>query len=263
MEPALDLVHPRGDLAGRAAQGRGAGSLGGRKTASGVAEQRLARLGIGTAIGGEKGLRLARGEQVALGGARQAELFPLGEGREQGGEREREMASIDPRGQIFRQTTAQSQASLDPGRLSPQQLRDRRDRQAVVLRERSHDAGLVHGAGGLPGTVRFQEARLDRGPFYRLDDHRNFALLPPPPGQAFEAIEDFEAAVLPSSDPQRQRGQLALLRMLPAQGRERRSESFHRDPFNERHGDPRRGVTGTEDTCRRSGPCGRVHSGPR
>jgi len=164
MEPALDLVHPRGDLAGRAAQGRGAGSLGGRKTASGVAEQRLARLGIGTAIGGEKGLRLARGEQVALGGARQAELFPLGEGREQGGEREREMASIDPRGQIFRQTTAQSQASLDPGRLSPQQLRDRRDRQAVVLRERSHDAASSMGLAVFRGLFASKRRALIVGP---------------------------------------------------------------------------------------------------
>jgi hypothetical protein len=227
---ALDVVEARGDLGGGAAQ-RGSPWLGGsRLGGSRIPQERLPRGLVGTAIGGQERLRLARGEQVALDGAGEPELLPGGERREGAGQRERQAAAVNSRGQVLRQTPAERQAALHPLRLSTQELGDRGRRVTVLAGERRHDPSLVHGAGGLGGRIGLEQPRLGGGAPDRLDDDGHVgAIFPSPAGQAFETIEDLKGAVLALGHAQRHRRQVARLSAGAPQRRERRPEALDGD----------------------------------
>jgi hypothetical protein len=95
VERALDVVEAAGDFGGGAAEGRRARLGGSGRGGSRVAQERLARGGVGAAPGGEERLGLARGERMALDRAGEAELVRRAEGAQGAGERERQAAAID------------------------------------------------------------------------------------------------------------------------------------------------------------------------
>jgi len=201
VERTLDLVEARGDLGGGAAQ-RGGALLGGsRLGGSRIAQERLPRGRVGAAIRGQERLRLAGGEGVALDGAGEADLLALDERAEGAGQREGQAAAIDARGQILRQAPAQGQAAFHPLRLATEQLGDRGRRVSVLASERRHDASLVHGAGGLRQSVGVQEPRLHRRARDGLDDDGDLTqAFAPPPGEAFEAVQNLVGAVVRGGD---------------------------------------------------------------
>jgi hypothetical protein len=221
------------DRLGRFAEGGGALIGRRRRRALGIAHERLARGDVGRgAVAGKKCGRLARREGVALGDAAEAFLLAGAEGAEVQCRREREAAAVQTRRQLGSQPPRERQPPLDPERAAAEELRGGRHGDPVVVDEGGHHARLVHGAGGLSRTVRLQETSLAHDAVHRLDDDRDLrATVPPPPGQTLEAVEDLEAAVVIRRDAQRKRSQIAAIRPLAAQRRERRAEPI------ERHGD--------------------------
>lgn len=114
-EGALGLVEAGLELLGRRAEGRDGRVVRDGHRAGRIAQQRLARGGVGRdAPGGEEGLGLARAQTVAGDGVGQARLLRAGEGGEgvRGGRGE--PAVIDVRGQGGRESAAERQAAIDP-----------------------------------------------------------------------------------------------------------------------------------------------------
>lgn len=230
VQHAIDVIEARGDLGGAAAQ-RGGALLGAsRLGAPGIAQQRLACGTICAAIRGQERVHLACGERVALDGAGKAGLFPGPERAQGDGPRERQAAAIDARAQVLRQAPAERQAALHPLRLATQEFGDRGRREAVLARERRHDASLVHWAGGLRQGVRVQEPSLHRWTRDGLDDDGDLEeAFSPPPGESLEAVEDLVGAVVRGGDADWHERQFASVRAFAAQGSEGRAKAFDRD----------------------------------
>ena len=230
VQHAIDVIEARGDLGGAAAQWGGALLGASRLGAPGIAQERLPRGLVGAAIRGQERLRLACGKGVALDGAGKPELLPGGERAQGDRQRERQAAAIDARAQVLRQAPAERQAALHPLRLATQELGDRGRREAVLARERRHDASLVHGAGGLRQGVRVQEPSFHRRTRDGLDDDGDLAeAFSPPPSESLEAIEDLVGAVVRGGDAERHERQFASVRAFAAQGSEGRAKSFDQD----------------------------------
>jgi hypothetical protein len=191
----LERVELRGDPGGRRPQRRTA-LLGHRWLgAPGVAKERLAGGRVrGAPICRQERLRLARGEGMAVDGVAQALLLGAAKGAQRQGDRQREPAAVEARGEFGSELPRERQPSLDPERLAPQELGDGGLGEPVVVAQRGRHARLVHGAGGLVGRVGGKERRLHRGGAPgRLDDDGDFRLpFGAPGGQALETVEDLE-----------------------------------------------------------------------
>lgn len=223
-----------------------------RLGAPGVAQERFLGGGVDRrAVGGEERPRLARGEGVALDGLGEPALLRGGEDRQGTRQREGQSAAIDARAQIRREAAREREAAIDPGGLLSQEFGDRGHGEPVV-HERGHDAGFVHGAGGLGRRVGLEKPRLHRRAFGRLDDDGHFGTaFPSPQGQTLEAVEDLAGAVAGPGDAQRESRQRRGVGSFPAQRRQGRPQLRDRDEFNERHGSPPQARSGTRDTGRR------------
>jgi hypothetical protein len=203
-------------------------------------------------VGCQERLGLARREGVPVDRIAQALLLGASEGAQLQGDRQRELAAVQPRRRFRREAPCQRQPPFDPQRLAAQELGNRAFGMSVVPQRPDH-ARLVHGAGGLPGRVRVQEARFHgRSAFDRLDDDRDFrAAFRGPPGQAFEAIQNLERPVSGGGHAQRQGGEFGAVGPLAAQRREVRPQARDRHQFNERHRGPPAAESGTAGSGRR------------
>jgi hypothetical protein len=177
---------------------------------AGIAKEGLAGGGVrGAAVGGEEGLRFPGGEGVTADGVGQAQLVGAREGGDGEGGGEGEAAGIEAGGQLGGEAAGEREAPIDPGLLAAEELGDGGQGEAVLVGERGDDAGLVHGAEGLPGRVGGEETRLGGGAGDGLDDDGDPAEpLAGPAGQALEAVEDLEGAVGGGGDAQRQRREI-------------------------------------------------------
>jgi hypothetical protein len=254
--PALDVaeaaeVHPeeildallgggeaRLDLSRRRAQGRcplraGVGRGGPRLAQEAFAGEAL----LGAAVGREEGLGFLVLEGVAADDLCKTPLLPVAEGAERHGHREGERSAIEAHLELRRQPPPEGEPPLDPGLLPPEEFPDRRGREPVRPRERLHDARLVHGARGLLGRVGLQKAHLARHAAHRLDDDRHLAAsLRAPAGQALEAVEDFQGAILLLGDAQGHGGEVAFaVGALAAQGGEAGPEALDGHGEDESH----------------------------
>jgi hypothetical protein len=211
----------------RGGQGRAALDDGRRLRAARIAQKRFAHAGLrNRPIAGQERLGLTRRKGVALGGVGQANLFDLAQRAQRQRNRQRQAAAVQSGLKLGGQSAKERQAALDPELSATQKLSDRRQRQMVLVRQRSHDPCLIHGAGGLARNIGFQKPRFHGDPCRdRLDEDGN--LLAPfgtPERQPFKAVQDLECAVGCGSDSQGKRRQIAGTRALSPQRRKRRSE---------------------------------------
>lgn len=197
VEGVLDLLHAREDLGGGGAEGGGPLVRGLGLCGAWIAHERLARGGVrGDAVGGEEGLGLARRERVSGDRLGEAHLLLLPEGGEGEGRGEGEPPGVQPEPQLGGQVPGEGKAAHHPPLLPPQELRGGGRRQPVVGGERRRDAGLVHGARGLPGGVGLEDPGLGGDARDRLDDDGDLAgPFREPPGQALEAVYDLVGTV--------------------------------------------------------------------
>jgi hypothetical protein len=166
-------------------------------------------------------------------------LLGVTEGREVQRHGDGEAPRIEAFAQLRREAAGQEEPALDPGLLSGEELRDRRGRESVLIRERSDHTDFVHGAGGLAGRVGLEESGLASDAGDGLEDHGDlpqaFGL---PPGQAFESVEDLEGAVLRRRHAQGQGGKIALsIRSLAPQRSKCRPETIEGDLQDQAHED--------------------------
>ena len=168
---------------------------------------------------------------MAADGVGQAHLVGAREGGDGESGGEGEAAGIESDRQLGDEAAGQRQAAPDPGLLAAEELGDGGQGEAVLVGERIDDAGLVHGAEGLPGRVGREETRLGGRAGDVLDDNGDLAEpLAGPAGQALEAVEDLEGAVGGEGDAQRQRREIGLaVGPRPPQGRPGGPETVVRD----------------------------------
>lgn len=128
------------------------------------------------------------GQTLLLGGIEGREVQRHGQG---------EAPRVEALTQLRREAASQEEPTFHPGLLSLEELRDCRRREPVILGKRRDHPDLVHGTGGLAGTVGLEESGLASDAGDGLEDHRDLPqAFGPPPGQALESVEDLEGAVL-------------------------------------------------------------------
>jgi hypothetical protein len=184
-----------------------AGLCGARIAQEGLAGRRVGK----GAVGGQEGLRFPGGKGVTANGVGQPHLIGAWEGGDGEGGGKGEAASIETDCQFGDKTSGQRQPALDPGLLAAEELGDRGQGEAVFVRERCDDAGLVHGAEGLAGGVGSEEPRLGGRAGDGLDEDGDFAEpFANPEGQSLEAVEDLEGAVGGGGDANGERREIGL-----------------------------------------------------
>jgi hypothetical protein len=196
------LLEPDGERA------EGGGSIG-LRTDGGerVAEDRGAlALRARRSPGGDERQRLSLLELVAPSAAEQRRLGVLRDGGERVGERGAELSLVELLLGGGSKTVGEGVAAGDPGLAAPEQASDRGDGQPVVADERIDDARLVHGAEGPGRCVRAQQERLALGDGGGLLEDGGDLLHAggAPAGQALQAVDDLEGAVVLRDDAQRE-----------------------------------------------------------
>lgn len=243
-ERAFGLIEAGLELAGRPAQRRDGGVPGRGDGAPGIAQQRLAGDGVvRDAPGREEGVGLSGAQAVAEDGVSQARLVPARKRREGRGRGGGHPADIDVAGDGRRQPTAEGETAVDPAPATPEELRDLRRGQLVLVGQRPHDTGLVHRAQRPPRGVGLEQPSFAHDAAGRVfDDHRDVGVAGARPGrQALEAVEDLVGSVPGRRHAQGQRGQRARrIGPRPAQRRERRGQPRHRELKHARHRHDRR-----------------------
>jgi hypothetical protein len=132
---------------------------------------------------------------------------------------------VETRAELRRQSSRQGESPLDPERFMSQEFGRRVQAELVLGDQRGDDPCLVHGAGGLRGSVGFEKSCFHRHSRHRLDDDRNLlAAFPSPGGEALEAVQHFVRAVVELRDAKGSRRKRALaVRAFPPKGRQRRT----------------------------------------
>jgi hypothetical protein len=236
---ALGLIEARLEFAGRGAEGRDGARARSRHGAARVPQQRLAGGRVaGRAPGGEDGLGLPRAQAVARHGVRQARLVATRQRRQGRGRGGGEAAGVDVRCDVGREPPAKREPAIDPPPAAAEQLADLGRREVIVLGERADDAGLVHGAQGLPRGIGLEQAGLgyDAGGVFHDHGHVRAAVMGPV-GEALEAVEHLVGALPGRRDAQGQRGEGARrIGARPPERRQRGGESIDRDVEHEAHG---------------------------
>lgn len=239
----LESAQSRGSLLGRAAQGGCALGRSGRLGRPGIPKERLAGGPVPDgAVTRQEGGGLPGPEGVATHHPRELHLLVLPEGAQ--GERrgQREPAVVEKKAQRGGELPCEREAALDPGAFLPQQLPDRRKRQAVIVGEGRRDVGLIHWPDGAGRCVGRQKTGLHHDPGGPFDYDGDFlAALGTPDGQTLEAVNHLVDAVTDHGDTQRERGEEdALVAALAAKDAQSRPESIHGDVLDENHGEPSR-----------------------
>jgi len=240
LERILHSVESPFDLGGRGAERRGvlvAGlGLGGKR----VPEKCLPGDAVRRSpVGRHEGFCLRGPEGMPSDALGQTLLLGVTEGRKAHRHGEGEAPSIETLAQLAREAASQEEPALDPGLLSLEELRDRRGRESVLVGERSDHPDLVHGARGLAGRVGLEESGLASDADDGLEDHGDLLhAFGTPPGQALEAGEDLESAVIRRRHAQGQRGKIALsIRPLAPERREAHAETIEGDLQDQAHED--------------------------
>jgi hypothetical protein len=154
------------------------------------------------------------------------------------GDRHRHVAGVEAILQLRSEPPGQQQAPFHPGLLASQKLGDGAHREAVLLRQGSDHAGLIHRAGSLGRRVGLEQAGLAADPRNRFDDHGYLTqAIGTPLRQTLETVEHLELSVVPLSHAQRQGSQVAVpVGTATAQRCQRGVQSIDRNLLYERHG---------------------------
>jgi hypothetical protein len=170
-------------------------------------------------IGCQEGLRLAGGDGVAGDRVGQTHLGLTFEGAELRCHRHGQASRVEPETELRREPACERETALDPGPLPPEQLGDGPRGELVVIGERRHHPGFIHGTRGPACGVCQEDAGLhgdSRNWFHHDGDFLPALALPD--DQALEAVEDLEAAVRTLCNPQRHGGEVGpRIGMLSAQ----------------------------------------------
>lgn len=191
-----------------------------------VAQKGLPRRPVGNRpVGGQERLGLAGRQGVARDRLGEGPLLGLAERAEVEGRGEGKPSVIEAEADLGCEPAREGEAPPDPELLPAEELGDRAGGETVLVRQRRRHARLVHGAGGLPGGVRFEEPRFGGDAGDGLDEDGDLApALAGPEGEAFEAVEDFVDAVGGGEDAQRQEGERTVgIAALAAEGGEGRA----------------------------------------
>ena len=239
LDSLLGRFQARLDLPGSDTQGRGALIARSGLGCSRVAQQGLAgEVLLGGPVGREEGLGFPPFERVAPADLGELHLLALPEGAKGQRHRQGELPSIEPHLELRREPPGEGEPPLDPGFLAHEQLPDGCDRQSILLHERFHHPGLVHGACGFLGSVRLEQASFaPHGADGLQDDGDLRPGLRAPASQAFEAVEDLEGAVLTLGHTQGQRRKRAPgVRALPPQRGQSGPQTLDWQRDDETHG---------------------------
>jgi hypothetical protein len=174
---------------------------------------------------------------MAAGRVGQLHLGPGTEGAELQRHGERQPPRVQPPAELRREAPGEGETAFDPGLLVAKKLGDGCRAQLVIVTERDHDSGFVHGASGLTGGVGGKEPGLHGYTRHWL--HHDGDLLPPfalPDHEALEAVNDLEASVSSLGYPQRHRGQSGLrIGTLPTEGSEGGTQLVKGDKLDRGH----------------------------
>jgi len=156
--------------------------------------------------GGHQGQGLPALEPVALDGLRQGVLILGLEGAERVSEGGPDPAVVDETLERGGELLAEAEAAFHPIALSPAQPGDGGEAETVVVAQRRHHPGLIHGRQRPWRRVRQQDRHLllgsRGGP---LDDDRDFGQTSGLGAvETLEAVDHLEVSVLPRNDPKRQ-----------------------------------------------------------
>jgi len=165
-------------------------------------QQRAPFGGAAETVGGQQRQGLAMGQAVALDAFQERLLVALGEGTEGVSERRADapasQSALGHRGQA----RCDVHSPRHPLPLAPQQVRDGRGAQPLLVAQGTDHASLIQGGEGPWGRVgREQEAFVLFGPAGSLQDHRDQRASVLPPGvQTLEAVEHFVVSVRQRDD---------------------------------------------------------------
>lgn len=219
VEPLLEASRERPD---------GRGSLGlGPHGREGVAQEGQAlALGVRRPIGGDEDQGLAVLEGVAEHGAEERLLVFGGQSADRVGERGADASLVEALLDRRDETGGEGVAAGDPGLATPEEPCDRGEGEPVLADERVDDPRLVHRGEGARRGVRAQHEGLARGrPPCALEDDGDLGRArPEPAGEALEAVDDLEGAVVLGDGPQRQLRQ-RLRGLRPDRARAQRGEA--------------------------------------
>jgi hypothetical protein len=229
-EPLPERLEPRLDLRGGRPQGRPALLCRRGIRAARIPEQAFTGGGIGGhPVGLDEGQGVPGRQSVARGCGPEAHLATTIEGTEGARHGETKPAVLEETLEILVELLQQKQPSRDPGLLAPQELRDRREAQAVVLHERLDDVRLVHGAHAASGGIGGEHRRLHGDARDRLDDDRDLALaLGAPACETLEPIDDLVVPAFDLGDPDRKLGEGRGTATRSAKPRQRRAQASDR-----------------------------------
>lgn len=174
---------------------------------------------------------------MALDGVGEPSLVGVGERTEGIRDRRGEPPRIHPDGQLGGELLGEGQAALRPSGASTEGAGDGMNREAILVRQRTHDARLVHRTGGLLGRIRREQPHLADEADGVLDDAGDAlesVLLPL--GEPLEAVENLVRAVLVRADADRHRSEpRVVVRVGPAERREGSAQGGDRDVDHEVH----------------------------
>lgn len=163
----------------------------------------------GGAEGRDEGERLGGPKRVTFDRLQDGLLMLLAQGTQGVGQRGTDRPTVHATLRGRRELGGERTAAGDPGLAPSEQAGYGREAEVIVFVERSDHPRFVHGSGCARRRVRSQQEPFDlRRRTGALDDGGDRALSAVVAvSQAFEAIDDFERAVLLRHDPDRQLGQ--------------------------------------------------------
>jgi hypothetical protein len=166
-------------------------------------------IGAGCAPGSEQDQGLALLEAMAQEGVEDGLLVFAGQGAEDVGERGTDAPLSEAFLCRWSEPGREGMAAGGPSLAAPEQARGRGKRESVVADQRVDDTRLVHRReGARRGVGAQQECLAVHGGGSVLENGWDFARsFAQPAGQALEAVDDLEAAVVLGDDSQRQVGE--------------------------------------------------------
>jgi hypothetical protein len=185
-------------------------------------QQRAPFGGAGETVGGQQRQGLAMGQAVPLDAFQKRLLVVVGEGTERVSERRSDapasQSALGQRGQA----RCDVHSPCHPLPVAPQEARDGRGAQPLLVAQGTDHAPLVQGGEGTGGRVgREQEALVLFGPAGSLQEHGDQRASAVPPGlQTLEAVQYFVVSVRQRDDADRQ-GRQVLRHLTGATGSER------------------------------------------
>jgi hypothetical protein len=210
LEGLLRSVEAPFDLGGRGAEGRGVLVAGLGSSGKRIPQQRLPADAVRHGpVGSHKGLGLAGGQGISGCHTGQSHLGAAIEGAELQSQRHRKPSVVETESELRGKTSGQCKTAFDPGLFSAEELRDRRRGELVLVGERGHHPGLVHGTRSPPRGIRREDTGLHGNTRYRLLHHGDlFQAFAFPATEPLESVDDLEASIRCPGHPERHGGQV-------------------------------------------------------